>query len=81
MVEQYIDKTHPLILRRLRFCKLKQDQKKLFTDFLQKVRDEEISCELSKMSPQDFILCIILNACRNSELRLKLLELDYQLTL
>ena len=76
LIEQYIDKTHPLVLRRLRFFKMKQDQNQCFTDFLQRVRDEEISCELSKMTPHDFILCLVLNACRNSDLRLKLLELS-----
>ena len=52
LIEQYIEKTHPLVLRRLRFFKMKQDRNQLFSDFLQRVREEEISCELSKMSPR-----------------------------
>ena len=33
------------------------------------------------MTPHDFIICLVLNSCNNSDLRLKLLELDRPLTL
>lgn len=79
-IDVHIGKTYPLVLRRLRVAASKQQSNQLFSDFLQMIKNMEISFEIQRMKPEDFVVCVVLNPCKDATLRLKLLELPQPLT-